>query len=212
MNNGTIVPGIGEETASVRFSWKKPDISGNFKLQLSKDDEFTDIIKEQTLDSNSKLISDIVPGQYYWKVFLLDSDQSVLLSSKPQSFTVKEPLLKPKIRSPRDGFVVNMSDRNELSLDWEEVDGANLYHVSLYRMRRKRALPVADIKIKKTRVRITDLRQLDIGRFRWTVQAMEADDNNKIIRKSVLVKNDFKIILGKKMEKINIDNIKIDNL
>ncbi len=212
VKNGIIAPGIGEKTVSVRFSWKKPDISGNYKLQLSRDDEFSEITKEQTLDSNSKLISDIVPGQYYWRVFLLDTDQSVLLNSKPQSFIVKKPLIKPKIRSPRNGFVVNMSHRNELSLDWEKVDGANIYHVSLYRMRRKRAYPVADIKIKKTKVRITDLRKLDIGRFRWTVQAMEADDSNEIIRKSVLVKNDFQIILGKKMEKINIDNIKIDNL
>ncbi|MCU0822172.1 MAG: FecR family protein [Spirochaetes bacterium] len=214
--NDIFVPGEDEKYASVRFSWQRSDIQGKYKLQISDSEEFSDIVKESITDTNTFLFQDIKAGKYFWRVMLLESDQPdqpVLLNSNVQSFIVMEKLEAPNILSPKNGQSVDMADKNVLSLEWDQVKGANLYQVELFKIIDNKVSSVANIQVKTSRVKITDLRKLDIGRFRWTLKALEtAESGRKIIREIPVIKNDFEIILGKGIEKIDIQSLEIDAL
>ena len=172
------------------------------------------VVKKETILSslsNAATINDFEPGVYYWKVVLLDEDGTLILDSKSRSITIKESLEMPDIISPKNGYAINMSNKDELSLLWKQVVGADFYRLNLYRVKNGRKYRVAYSEQKGNSYKITDLRKLDTGNFHWTLQAFESKDN-AIIRKSSVVESNFNITLGKPMEKADINSLKIENL
>ncbi|MBN2040735.1 MAG: FecR domain-containing protein [Spirochaetes bacterium] len=212
-NNAVLSPQENEKLASVRFSWERSVINGNYKLEISKNKNFSSIYKESALSSitNAATIDEFKPGEYFWKVKLLDEENNLILESKSRSITVKEVLGNPDIVSPKNGYDVNMSNKDELSLVWKNVNGADFYRMTLYRLKQGKKYKIAYSEQKGTSYKITDLRKLDTGSFQWTLQAFEGRDNT-ITRKSSVIESDFKITLGKPMQKADVDNLKIENL
>ncbi len=214
-NNAVLAPRGDETSASIRFSWKRSEINGKYKLQISNTKDFSTIYKEPVFSFNTSAVTirDVAPGSYFWRVLLLDEDGSVMADSDPEFFSIRDILAVPEIISPKEGYAVNMSNKDVLSLRWNKVNGANLYKLSLYYKKEGRTYKIADTEQKETSFIITDLKKLDIGDFYWTLQALETADNNKeVIRTSQAVKTEFKITLGKPMEKADVDSIKIENL
>lgn len=212
--NAILSPEENERLASVRFSWKATDIKGRYKLMLSQKKDFSSIYKESLVEfhtTGSTLPID--DGIYYWKVSLLDNDDSILVNSLPQMLTVKKVLDAPVVISPKDGYVVNMSDKNYLQLNWNRVAGANLYKVTLSQIIKGKEYRLADIEENGTSYKISDLKKLDTGKFSWKIQAFEVAGNKKdVMRKSSVIKNDFEIILGKPLEKVKVNSLKIESL
>jgi hypothetical protein len=203
-----------ERSASVRFSWDASEIKGNYRALVSKSDDFSSTYKESIVKSPSTgTAMQIEPGKYYWKVVVIDNDDSILADSQPQFFSVQNSLDAPVVISPKNGYTVNMSDKNILSLNWNKVEGASIYRVSVYQMIKGKEYKIADIEEKGTGCKITDLHKLDESTFSWTLQAFEISANKKeIVRKSQLIKSNFKITLGKPVEKVNVKSLKIENL
>ncbi|MFH0976872.1 MAG: FecR family protein [Spirochaetota bacterium] len=203
-----------EKTASIRFVWKGNDIKGKYKLQISVNEKFTSLYKEKIINyTGTDSVLQIEAGRYYWKVILLNDDGSAAADSRPQFFIVKNLLNTPVVVSPKDGYVINMSARDNLSLNWNKVAGANLYRISLYKIIHGKEYLIAESEEKGTSWKINDLRKLDESKFLWKLQAFEMDNKKKeIVRNSPLVKSNFKITLGKPVEKVNVNSLKIENL
>lgn len=53
---------------TVTVNWLKSEHVDHFKVQLAKDEEFKDIIEQQTLKENSFTASDLTPGTYYFRI------------------------------------------------------------------------------------------------------------------------------------------------
>ncbi len=212
--NAVLSPEENEKSASVRFSWRGSEIKGKYKLQISKTEDFSSLFKESIVQSPATAATvQINPGKYYWKVILLDNDESVLANSEGMHFTIEDILEKPVIISPANGWVVNMSDKNILSLNWNKVPGANLYRIILYQTRKGKEYKIADIEDNITSYKITDLYKLDESEYSLSLQAFETGRNkNDIKRKSPVVRSSFKITLGKPVDKVNVDSLKIENL
>ena len=96
--------------------------------------------------------------------------------------------------------------------NWKKVNGANYYRFILYQIKKGRDFVIADMERDDTEYKITDLRKLDTGSFYWTLQALERDSAKDIIRKSSILKSDFRITLGSPMKKADVTSIKIENL
>jgi hypothetical protein len=212
--NAVLAPEEDEKTAAVRFSWKGSEIKGKYKLQISKSEDFSSLYNETIVRfPSSSAALQINPGTYYWKVSLLDEEETILASSPSLSFSVEDYLKKPAATSPLNGWVVNMSNKDILTLNWNKVEGANLYRISLYQDIKGKDHLIAEISDNITSYKITDLQKLDESAYYWTLQAFETGKNkNEIKRKSRIVKNNFKITLGKPVDKVNVNSLKIENL
>ncbi|MDY6967272.1 MAG: FecR domain-containing protein [Spirochaetota bacterium] len=211
--NAIITPEDDEKYPSVRFSWKRNDILGKYRFQIARDKSFSNIYHESLVDAYSFQLPDIKPNRYYWRVFLLDDDESVLTRSKMQAIIVKDRLGIPDIIYPGQGDVVNMKDLNSLSLKWKGIKGANQYRIALYHQKNKKIYSILEKKTRRNLLVINKLNKLDEGRFFWTLQAIDNDSKRKrIIRKSPIVKSHFKITLGKPIEKPRIDTLKIESI
>ena len=197
----------------VRFSWIASEIKGNYKLQISKSEDFSSLLKDINVRSTSTDTSvRLEPGKYYWKVVIPDKDESILAYSQPGNFSVEKNLDKPVVLYPKNGYVVNMRDKNVLQLNWNKVTGANLYRITVYQIKRGKEYKITELDEKGTAGKITDLHKLDESNFTWTLQAFEISDNKKdIIKKSPIVRNNFKITLGP-VKKVDVNSLEIENL
>jgi len=192
-----------EGSSNVLFTWDRIDIGGRFKFQISINKNFSPVYREAVIEAYSYLLKDIKPGQYYWRISLLDGEGGTLLLSKPYIFFMRDRLSIPDILTPVEGSVVNMKNKNSLDFDWKGQEGANMYEVKLYQSTGK-SDPLLAMKTRKTGLKISDLKLLDRGKFYWTLQAFERDESGKIIRKSEPVKSTFRIDLGEPLEKPKI--------
>ncbi len=214
VKNAVLTAEENEKSASVRFSWDAGEIKGTYRTLVSKSGDFSSIYRESAVKfpSTSTAIQ-IEPGRYYWKVVVTDNEDTVLADSKPQLFSVQDSLAIPVVISPKNGYTINMSDKDILFLNWNKVEGATVYRVSLYKIIKGREYKIADIDEKSTGCKITDLHKLDESNFSWTLQAFEISANKKeIIRKSPPVKSNFKVTLGKSLDKVDVKSIKVENL
>jgi hypothetical protein len=197
--NGAILSPEGEKRdIPVRFSWQKSFFKGKYRLQIARNDSFSDIYRTDTANTYFKIVDSINPGEFFWRVSFLDEDGSVLMSSKPYSFSVRENLMAPMVIFPRNGEVVDMDDRDDLSLRWKRIEEVNFYRVSLYQVKGGSLHLIATKKTEDTSYRMDDLNKLDVGKFRWVLQAFDTyGDSNRKLRKSPEVRVNFVIKLGR---------------
>ncbi len=109
----------------ITLTWSK--IKGsNYIIQISKNSEFTDIIKEEKVFSDTSLTLDIFEQgkiTYYWRVITICA-AGVTPASQSYSFTTA-------INPPVLTFPANNSTNISISptLTWEPVSSASQYHV-----------------------------------------------------------------------------------
>ncbi len=95
-NLSTVTPSENEEVkfpagakkVDVQFGWTKIDLSGNYRLQLSKKADFSDSKIINFKDQSSGSIPVDKPGEYYWRVILTDEKNKELIKSNGSKFIV----------------------------------------------------------------------------------------------------------------------------
>ncbi|HQL81509.1 MAG TPA: hypothetical protein PK307_04865, partial [Spirochaetota bacterium] len=80
---------------------------------------------------------------------------------------------------------------------WTRVPGATLYRIGLYQVKGGIQQSVATLETRNLFYKFGDLKKLDVGRFIWTLQALEIErGGNRVRRKSDEIKIHFNISLG----------------
>ncbi len=200
-----LLPEEDSSTADISFSWKKIDIQGSFTLEIARNSTFSDIYKKRDTDDFYFLEKGMKSGQYYWRIVLKDEDGNDLVKSGVRSFNVLDNLTEPVALSPREGTVIDMVDKNSLDFSWKQIRGANHYRMSLYQDRGGVLQWITNVETGGTQCSIADLNKLDVGSFHWTLQAFDREKGtNRVIRKSTIIKNNFKIKLGKNDKELKI--------
>ncbi len=149
----------------ILFQWKKVNYSPNFLWELSSSPNFTKILLKEKLQSYSVSKQFTEQGKYYWRVTLLNEDESTVVTSKPSFFTVKE--IEPPIPVfPAMNQRVDMSKKDFLDLEWRASDKFTSFQVELYS---KTGKLIAKQNTNKTRYQFDDLFKLDEGEFYWVL-------------------------------------------
>ncbi|OHD70165.1 MAG: hypothetical protein A2W19_05090 [Spirochaetes bacterium RBG_16_49_21] len=181
----------------ITFSWIKSELEGGYLLRISKDRNFSSLVKELPAADTSTEMPRIEDGTYYWLVRLIDEKGAGILSSPVYSFKVVGKLGLPVAVEPKSGSTVNMVKQDALELRWAAVKGANLYRVGLFQINNGIQHSIAAVETADTAYRFPDLKKLDEGRFFWSLRALDADSTSRrVIRKSDEARMEFEITLG----------------
>lgn len=182
------------------FAWKRPDLKGNYLLELSVDRDFKKINRAVTTDSVKTTLWNLSPGNFYWRVRLLSGDGGTAAASETRAFTVREGMPEPAVIFPRSGGDVTMLTENELKFSWKPMKGINAYEIELHQLVKEkdktRDRLVLSTQTADTTYTVSDLNLLDVGNFYWTLRAVKKDRNNRVVRYGKKVKNNFNINLG----------------
>jgi hypothetical protein len=186
-----------QSAADIGFAWNRIEIDGSFLLEIARDSSFTDQYRQKTLTDFYHLEKGMKPGRYFWRVALQDADTVEIMKSPARSFIVLPALTAPVAISPADGSTVDMADKDRLSFSWKPLRGASHYSFVLYQNTGGTLQWITSIDTAETGCFVGDLKKLDVGSFQWTLQALDRESpSGRVIRKSTLIKNNFKIKLG----------------
>ncbi|MBD0326313.1 MAG: iron dicitrate transport regulator FecR, partial [Pyrinomonadaceae bacterium] len=61
-------PSGTQEKASLRLSWEGTPGVNRYRLQVSLDAQFTDLVFDSAVEGREYLIKDLPVGRYYWRV------------------------------------------------------------------------------------------------------------------------------------------------
>ncbi|MBN1497016.1 MAG: FecR domain-containing protein [Spirochaetes bacterium] len=198
-----------ERLSRVDFSWSKTELEGTYRLQLSTEKSFGKILKETSVPDLSAEIPDIREGRYFWRVALLDDRKEVLVSSPTHSFEIMNVLEKPVPISPLAGSSVEMLKKETLNFYWKPVKGAKYYRIGIYQVKGLMQYSIANLETRNNYYVFSDLSKLDVGKFLWTLQAVDIDPaTNRVRRSSEEIKMGFNINLDIKGDiNLNTPNI-----
>jgi hypothetical protein len=193
-----IINDINEK--GLRFNWKKPELKGRFVVELSGDREFGKIRNSVSTASDRATMGGMATGEYYWRVKLVNDDNTVAAASDMRSFTVRDGIAPPVIISPRRGGAVDMKTADQLKFLWKPAREANAYQLELHQFvkekRKTRDKLVLSARTDDVKYSVTDMNVLDVGNFYWTLKAIKKDRRGNVVRSSKTVRTDFNINLG----------------
>lgn len=83
----------------IKFSWKKTELSGSYKLQISKNADFSDAKTVNFKDQNEGTYSFNEPGEYYWRVILTDAQNKEIIKSSISKIAVSAEEIVPATKT-----------------------------------------------------------------------------------------------------------------
>jgi len=208
-DHAVILDKNAQKGAEINFSWSKAEIEGTYLLQVARDRAFKTVSKEASFEDLSAEIPVMPEGTHFWRVTLVDDKGTKLMTSPVHLFELLSILDPPGIIGPLPGSSIEMLKKDTLDFFWKPVKGANLYRIGLYQVRGGIQYSVATLETRNTSYKFSDLTKLDVGKFVWTLQAMDIDPaTNRMRRESDEIKTMFEIKLGIKGDlKLGTPNI-----
>ncbi len=181
-----VAPAVGElvdlATATrpgVNFSWKKAGFAGNYRVTVATDEGLQQNSRRISSRRLSAQVAGLTPGRYFWRVELLDGtarEASVITASQVRSFVIGQLLAAPGVVFPKQGNVVDMSERDALDLRWTPSAGAAGYRVELFQLDGGAPRSLAAIDAQRGSVyRFDDLGKLREGLYEWRISAQAGE-------------------------------------
>jgi outer membrane protein assembly factor BamB len=82
-----------EKNAAIQFKWSQAPSNPRYQIEISRDASFLTVIK-RTITAENTYTDNFSPGQYYWKIKLLDENRNEISSTPVSYFAVNE-FIKP---------------------------------------------------------------------------------------------------------------------
>jgi hypothetical protein len=207
-----------KSSTSISFSWSKHPLSSNYKIILSKNPNFSEIIKEVSLSSTRMMVQDLPVGTFYWKVAALPSMEnadpiytSIRKFSILDTDTVKteedvvldnKEILEKSMKPNKENLVIET--KKPIVFKWQDIEGTNYYEFKMYNENRDKKSPIFNTKSKKNELVLSDYSYLDQGKFFWEVNPV--DNSGK---KGEPAKGEFIINVEDKLKNLKPEDIKI---
>ena len=163
-----------EQPTKINFDWKSPEKKPAhlFLIEIATDASFKKVVHSTETQSPPYLASDFTPadGSYFWRVKALDTNRRIQNMSFAAHFSYElPPLLKsPNLIHPKDGLdIAVLRSETDPFLDWEPIEGAINYEVSLRSEKTKNTLQ--EIVNKPT----MSLKGFGAGKYAWSVRAID---------------------------------------
>ena len=166
-----------------RFRWNDNNMGSLYRIDIAKDNKFKSVVHTSTSSERKTDVSLSNAGKYYWRVFLLGSDESILAESRIEHFRITETLSSPVILSPSNGSKIDAGSPKPITIAWKNVAGANTYYVSLKQIVGGEEFLLFSEKTGKNSITIRDLSKLKPGKIRVEVKSVSLK-NGEIIAES----------------------------
>lgn len=80
--------GLPTQAHELEFSWTPMDRVKSYRIQISRNPYFSQLLLDKTVNSPVTLVSGLTEGSYYWSVRSIDSDGRMSVESERNKFTV----------------------------------------------------------------------------------------------------------------------------
>ncbi len=169
------------------FRWIQTPTLPRQKIRLSRDPNFSSLILDEERSVLSRRIPDLDTGVYYLQLSSRDDEGNSSPDSAIYSFEVTPVPPLPAVTSfqPLPGETLDMQTRDSLDFNWSAVPGTSYYRITLSSAETGKTVFKED-KWSGTNYNFSKLEDLDVGAFRFDVQAVRELDGRVFQESSVL--------------------------
>ena len=203
-------------TKSVNFAWSNYPLSQNFKIQISTTPDFSNVIRDIPLGTNTIQVGDLPPDEYFWRVTVTPNlKDAVPVVSTTNKFTIlltdempeevpvfnREMLEKSMLPNKEK---ITFTDKTPIKFHWQEVEGSTAYEVKVFNGNHAGKKEIFNSRTKKSEVVFTKYASLEEGKFYWEVNAIDPSG-----KKREPARGSFEIATDDSLKKLTPDDIKI---
>ena len=208
--DGARVDGIQARLKPVSVRWRSPEETGRTRLIITRDRKSLDVLSrnpdavpsgDPIILVNPARIAELPPleeGIWWWTIAATTPDGLNLVPSSPRSIRVLviPRLSAPTLLEPPAGTRYGpefIESRKPLGFAWKAVEGASHYRLEIRDADGVivHLVPAND----STEYSMEDIRDLDTGDFRWTVEALRLQKDGTIVQNGTPAESDFTIYL-----------------
>ncbi len=141
----TIEPAVKIETISpqdktriyagmkdMTFIWKDPNNGSAYMFEISGSESFSDIVVSERTTGRQIEHKLPDPGNYFWRVFLIDKSGQHIATSDVSGFSVYGKSPSPVIIQPAAESILNKYRQDNISFTWKPDKGSSYYRLSIY--------------------------------------------------------------------------------
>ena len=173
--------GYRGQLPSLRFNWKDDDYAESYKMEISRTQDFSSPLVNESLKTNSYTTASLEKGKYYWRVtpYYIVNSIGYAESSPVYSFEIEEraALTEPTLTLPADTAKIVLSEAEQnVIFSWKsDVKNAD-YTIQLSDDPDFRNV-LQSIKSSKTTVgQHFTIKSLPEGNYYWKVVRNSEDD------------------------------------
>ncbi|AKH76933.1 FecR family protein [Leptospira interrogans] len=178
------------------FRWQRPEPSGVYKLEVSKNSEFSGEVIRENFRSSFGTVSIPSAGEYFWKVSLLGSNGENLISSKTQKFKTSDSTPFLSQSSPATEETIDISNRESIDFRWETEGNTESVILEILEKKAGKNKSIFKKEIKGDSYSFKDFGILEEGKFTWRLSA-KYKDKTGIQKFTIPVSRNFEIKLNK---------------
>ena len=189
-----------QKNTLVDFSWLNNSLAEYYRLELSENEHFSNIIYDKKIYRNG-IVIELPLGTYYWRLSTIRNNTvvsmtSVMLFSVEEGEEALAPMeevtgdssaqlesggdaevfSKPDFIFPSMNATVDMSKREKLKFSWRPVKNATQYYIHIYHTEENPENILTEARVSGTEFTLEDLSILDTGNFVCRVEAQNGEE------------------------------------
>ncbi len=178
------------------FRWQRPDPSGVYRLEVSRNSGFSGDVIRENFRSSSGTVNIPSIGEYFWKVSLLGSNGENLLTSKTQSFKTSDnsPFLSQSY--PTTEEAIDISNRESIEFRWETEGNMESVLLEILEIKPGKNKSILKKELRGDSYSLKDFGILEEGKFQWRISAKYRDKTGAQ-KFTIPVSRNFEIKLNK---------------
>jgi hypothetical protein len=184
---------------SINFEWTKLKFDALYQLEISEDEKFNKVIRSFKSNSNTRTVDLDIEGVFFWRIKATTQEGTEISSSKNSKFSITKPIGEMSFKFPINGQVVDMSGKENLTFQWEQIPKIQKYHFELYLRSGKINNLILKEESKSTSYIIKELNILDEGKFQAKLWGEYNSPDGKIKSTNPII-CDFSLELSKKIQ------------
>ena len=184
----TIFPPEGYQVWSplltdMRFTWKT-NVQLTHKIQIARDNQFTNIVYEANESNSSHSGISLSPGTYWWRITA--NEENFTSATQGKQFVVVSELPAPVIVDPDATHRAVVRPQTPYVFRWNEVEGADYYRVRVYDPTGEDPeAPLIDENFISGNELSVNLNSLREKTYRWEIQAFVYETSTASRRNSL---------------------------
>ncbi|EMY79655.1 sigma factor regulatory protein, FecR/PupR family [Leptospira weilii serovar Ranarum str. ICFT] len=178
------------------FRWQRPEPSGVYKLEVSKNSGFSGDVIRENFRSSFGTVNIPSVGEYFWKVSLIGSNGENSLTSKTQSFKTSDSAPFLSQTSPAAEEKVDVSNRESIDFRWETEGNTESVTLEILEIKSGKNKSILKKEFRGDSYSFKDFGILEEGKFQWKVSAKYRDKTGAQ-KFTIPVSRNFEIKLSK---------------
>lgn len=185
---------VTTRSSELEFSWKT-NIPFTTTLQISKTEDFSNIIYTAETTDTSAIGRNLSAGEYWWRVSTKAG--SSIISTPARQLVVEDLMERPALLGPADKGLIVPQAESSTGLSWSTVEGADYYQVKMYNTAKPDTLIIDKNFLESSNgtscYLSLDALELPEGNYTWTVQGFRNETTEASRSSSYLATYSFGI-------------------